>query len=259
MIKKLRDWYWYKRRSYKVLISSKKYLRSRINSALEFLCVPLPRISRLELQSGTRVWIRTKGQDRFVIDELFGNKEYDSGFVNLPARATVVDLGSHIGTFGLRLKELCPGAQLLCVEPVEENIELLRKNLDTNDGVEIVQGAVTHTDDASITIFVRPGYSSGFSLVRKSGESFSVPAMTFDSVLKRFETIDLLKIDIEGEEYPIFSQDHDLSNVRKIIMEYHPWGNLEQLENKLKSAGFNVVYPCGKDENRQSGILLATR
>ncbi len=60
---------------------------------------------------------------------------------------------------------------------------------------------------------------------------------------ERIETIDMLKMDIEGAEHDVllFSAEDVLRRIRTLALEYHPNASKEVLFDALRSAGFDLV------------------
>ena len=77
-----------------------------------------------------------------------------------------------------------------------------------------------------------------------------IEAVTLQDLLesKGWNTIDLLKIDIEGAEYEVFESisPEILIKTNKILLEFH-WnkGRLNPIINKLTQYGFNFKFMSG--------------
>lgn len=141
----------------------------------------------------------------------------------------VIDVGAHIGSFSY----LCWSAGSRCIEAYEadpENASLARENLAL-PGVTIVEKAVWRSDIAVDVL-----YHSGYVAMRPdgpdpvsvntgggrilSGNGLQVDVVSLDQIIGDRE-VALLKIDCEGSEYPILLTSRRLSQVRKIVGEYH--------------------------------------
>ena len=85
----------------------------------------------------------------------------------------------------------------------------------------------------------------------------AVKTMTLDSVLRDFESVDLLKMDIEGGEYEVLygSAPETLRKIRRITLEYHPdEGSPAELLAYLKLHGLELVH----NVHNAKGYGLAT-
>lgn len=60
---------------------------------------------------------------------------------------------------------------------------------------------------------------------------------------QEFNTVDLLKIDIEGSEFALFEHPDWLPRVKRICMEVHrDYGDVQQIVTSLETHGFSVVF-----------------
>jgi FkbM family methyltransferase len=135
---------------------------------------------------------------------------------------TILDAGANIGDETVRFLWHHPEAEIVAIEASFGNASLLRLNTTGDDRVRILDGAFWPTD-------------AHLELVDGQGmESFSVrevPEPTPDSlqawspikVMEKFNwrSIDILKLDIEGAEYELFSRCADswIDRVKVIIVE----------------------------------------
>jgi hypothetical protein len=97
-----------------------------------------------------------------------------------------------------------------------------------------------------------------------SPNSKTVPTTTLEKLVEQtgWDTIDLLKIDIEGSEWEVL--DSTSNNVfeitDKFLLEYHwPDGKLEQVINRMGSLGFKFKFEPGCELNSENGTILFYR
>lgn len=158
---------------------------------------------------------------------------------------SIIDAGAHIGLATLYFKQLWPEAQILAIEPNPDTAELLRQNIARNQlqDVAILEAALSDRH-GNTTLHVDDSwdrwYSSG-SLHEHAwnGAADTMPVnvatVTLPDLLSGGETIDLLKLDIEGWEGRVLRRgSKHLSQVRHLIMEYHPrkdndWKAIEKI------------------------------
>lgn len=149
------------------------------------------------------------------------NDEY-----HLPRGLTgwAVDVGAHIGAVTIPLLLDNPGLSVIAIEPLPENVELLRENLRRN-GVEdrciVFDGAAAKTARK-----VRIGYQSdghhdyvGSMAYADSARSVSPKGVTLAAAIEDRE-IEWLKIDCEGCEYA-FLDSPAIGQVKHIEGEFH--------------------------------------
>lgn len=130
----------------------------------------------------------------------------------------IVDAGANIGIETIRMRRFHPHASVLAIEADPGNFEVLTKNAD--EKVEALQRGVWSSDTG---LRVLPGNTNqGFS-VRPvhAGEPADIDAVTMHSILERVGgEIDMLKMDIEGSEYEVFSSDTSWAeHVKAFIIE----------------------------------------
>jgi len=182
--------------------------------------------------------------------EIFANHCYY--FETENPRPVIIDAGAHIGLASLYFKKQFPGALITAIEPNPTNLALLEQNIWENDlrDVTTVEAALT-PQAGQITLYqdVTQSWLSTSSIHERAwnGEQETIPfeakAITLSSLLT--QSVDLLKLDIEGAELAVLAEAKDeLANVSKIFVEFHPTENqkLEDLEDLLTEIGFKVTF-----------------
>lgn len=100
------------------------------------------------LPNGMAIYHHRGYETDFVYREVFVEAIYTRHFGQLPAGATVVDVGANIGLFSLLIKQQVPDARVYAFEPSPVHFALLSKNLESCSRVQLFpQGlgdAVTH-------------------------------------------------------------------------------------------------------------------
>jgi FkbM family methyltransferase len=173
------------------------------------------------------------GSDLFVYSEVFEHEYYRLPLTHAPA--TVLDLGSNIGLTAVYFSRVFPDAHLACVEPVADNLRILRQNLKMNGVEAAVFPAAVHVTDG-IVAMERAGMAYAHKVSAgpqpASAEPFEVAALTIPSMLQRlgWARIGLLKIDIEGHEKQLFSAPCEwLDLVDAMCVEWHDEGGEREL------------------------------
>jgi FkbM family methyltransferase len=192
--------------------------------------VALKSISVLVPGSRYEVTLRIGTTDIPTFEQVFINSEYASP--NLPESAKViVDLGANIGLatvfFALRYRE----AEILSIEPEENNFDLLKSNTMALGTRVKTQRAAVWTKDGFINLHTES--DSGVPLGewgaqvsdRNNSDKRSVKCNTVGSLLHEagFANVDILKIDVEGAELELFSDGVEewLAKIKLIIIETH--------------------------------------
>ncbi len=187
----------------------------------------MPLDAKLALRPGT--W------DRLIADAVFG-AEY--GPIDVAGRV-VVDVGAHIGAFSVFAA--AQGARrVLAYEPDPENFRLLAINAAGRPAIEPHRAAVWRSDRDEARVDWRgstnPANTGGGTVIEcrsiagvavdRAGRR-TVDAVALDAIVERAGSVDLLKIDAEGSEYPILATSRALDRVAAIVGEYHAVGELD--------------------------------
>lgn len=114
---------------------------------------------------------------------------------------TIVDCGAHIGTLTIIASKLVGReGQVFAYEAHPRTFSYLKRNIEDNncDNVSTYNFAI---GDREENVTFSDYYASDLNSVEDGGK-FSVEMKTLDGLLKDVQTIDLLKLDIEGSELP---------------------------------------------------------
>jgi len=166
--------------------------------------------------------------DKFILDEGVKYMEGYNGHHN-----TMLEIGSHVGCSTLFFAVEKGFQQIMAIEAHWENFRWLVNNIYKNEAGDIITpmwGAV-----ALQTGEFRHLYWSGekrnhgqygtFFRHDKHIDTGFTQTLGFEHILSLFDTIDVLKVDIEGGEYEIFSPRDSLKKalqrVRFLELETH--------------------------------------
>lgn len=190
--------------------------------------------------------------------------------------ATVVELGGHIGTMTLFLLDRFPSSDITVFEAHPDNARILEAAVRANgvrdrvtvrpqaagtaSGRLVLEGssALAHAADQDGDVL------DAFPFVRGLlGPSRPVDVEVVDA-LPALVGADLLKIDIEGGEWPILADPRFAgTRARAVVMEYHHMGApgpnpREEAVRLLRAAGFTVG-PMDAAASPDVGMLWAWR
>lgn len=156
--------------------------------------------------------------DLLTINEIFFRGDYcdDRG------STAVVDFGSNIGISAVYFLSRNREAFVHCFEPVEQNVERLRKHLGQFEGRFEIQEVAVAESDGMVEFGWEPTGRYG-GIGRSGVKTIKVPARDSNAVLSdivdRHGRIDLLKIDIEGLEEAIVDRlPEDLASKIGLIL-----------------------------------------
>ncbi len=212
------------------------------------------------LWNGMTIVGRPFSIDRAIINEEWLDRCYEpnqSGIhFDWKACTTILDIGSHIGTFTLYAAAKAPNAHITAFEPEPTNAAMLRRNIEINNlgnRVKAVEAAVSGTNGTITLNMTKASGSGGHSIYSYTSDAktIEVPMVSLSSILKDIQHCDFLKIDCEGAEYEAFYNlsDEEFKKIGFIAMEYHhfskdPTHTPVHLKKFLEDKGFKVMEPA---------------
>jgi FkbM family methyltransferase len=231
------------------------------------------RTGQYELRrSGLRFHIRHRTGDVAILNKIFTRKGADDSYAPPPEAAAaigaagppkILDVGANIGLFGVFALDYWPGAQITAFEPDPDNLRILRRTVAANDvGArwKVVGRAISNaTGELSFV----PGLRAKAHIAgAQERGTLSVP--TVDLYEQLGSGVDLIKMDIEGGEWAILSDERlsDL-NTTAIRLEWHTLlcphedAHAEAIR-LLRAGGFTRVLD-GSLEHDRNGVLWAWR
>ena len=207
-----------------------------------------PKVDRLHFEHfSRRIDLSLSAPYLGAFKGVFLDAEYDCSrcLESLPLR--IVDLGANIGMGSLSLASQFPEAEFVCVEPDPRNLELLQANLTANgltaDVVAAAVGPVPGRLD--LRLDADPTCSAlETSPMHDLSKATSVEVVTVPDLLARrgWDSVDLMKIDIEGTEEPLLAAENAwLEQVGAIVLEIHPNTTPEVIGSSLAPFGFQLT------------------
>lgn len=173
----------------------------------------------------------------------------------LQEQSVFIDIGANIGLFTLYASKFIGEAgQIISFEPFSENFKALTQNLTLNNlsSVRVEKMAIGEKEGHLNLYYDHEENNLGMVSAKRLESSVEekVNMISVDTYLgkKPLHRIDLIKIDIEGFEYPA------LLGMRKTLSTFHPSlliellddnnssNNKEQCEYFLKEFGYQKYY-----------------
>ena len=162
----------------------------------------------------------------------------------------IIDAGANVGYTSLYFLSAFRRASLIAIEPDTANYKMLESNLrccQSPSSVETLQAALLSRPGISVTIDRQGGDKKDWSFsVTPTLTSTGVSSITVGELLVRsgWEQIDILKIDIEGSEADVFSEQADLSylqRTRLVMVEIHDdKADRKLIHGLLSQHGFEI-------------------
>ncbi len=187
--------------------------------------IALRRRERLLSLAGVsaKVRVRDNNSDLVMFEQVFVRKDYefDIGF----EPRTIVDAGANAGYASLYFHRKHPAARIIAIEPDPEKCETLRSNTRGIPSVQVLNAGlwscrqalvVTDAGSPKCMISLKPSAQPAAGDIEGYGICDIMQMMGT-------EVIDLLKLDIEGGELELFSENFLpwISKVRVFIIEFH--------------------------------------
>lgn len=182
---------------------------------------------------------------------------WDEGvYVRHPAELhgkRVLDLGANIGAFTV-LAAKAGARRVVAVEPEPGNLVALRRHVHVNDvDVDVVEAVVNRYGEARyITGVDGTAHTSAAAC-----DGPLVRGVTASSLVSAFGPFDLVKIDVEGDEWGVLFDllANAMSGVGAIVAEIHGPGMCEHLADRAELV--MVEFDTSTRHEVEVGLLLA--
>lgn len=220
--------------------------------------------------SGTVVYLR-HGISSWPFEEIFRHRVYEppaevaAALSNGSESLRIVDLGANNGYFGAYMLSRFPKSDIVAYEPDPTSADVHEACIRANEaeGRWHLVRAIASTSPGRVQ-FVAEG--TGRSRIASEGDADAIE-LPQEDVLPQLEHADLVKVDIEGGEWPILLDDRFTAiRAKAIVLEYHahlcpgevPVAEVDRL---LGRAGFRVVeHHCPDEQLRDvQGVAWAVR
>lgn len=150
-------------------------------------------------------------------------------------KATVLDVGAHIGTFTLPFEQSF--RTVIAFEPNEAAYKLLCKNIPPSDNVILFNKAAGHYNGPATIKELDPKNTGNTSLYP---EGDVVDMITIDSL--KLEACHGIKIDVEGAEgLVLYGAQETIEKHRPVIMYEHTRLNHFLEKNHIENFNFDIL------------------
>jgi FkbM family methyltransferase len=141
---------------------------------------------------------------------------------DLPQGSLCIDAGANIGIIAVTLGALRPDLRIIAIEPVPDNCNDLRRNVQANklENVEVIQAALGECVGA-----IRMKEDGPWSLVQADAV-LEIPVMMLDQYAD--QPVAFVKVDTEGYEPNVFAGARELFAKQKplVFAEFNAWALL---------------------------------
>ena len=217
-------------------------------------------------------YIRIGTTDASVLKQVFVERQYDYPLPISPK--VIIDAGANIGLSAIFFANRYPDAFILAIEPEDSNFRLLQRNTAPYSQIRLLKAALWRRIPQIRLVDPRnenDGFQTNEGLTNHDVCLGCVQGMTLDAIMAEMalDSIDVLKIDIEGAEKEVFENSSNwIGRVRIIIAELH-----DHLKSGCDAAfsqatrGFDVgastrgetVIRIRSEANNKTGIVTTDR
>ena len=193
-------------------------------------------MSNLSLNSSeVQRWVRDNGDNTHNIT------------YNLDENSVVMDLGGYTGVWAQQIIDKY-NPNFYIIEPIPQFYDTLVNRFNLNHKVNILDMGISNEDKEGIIYLGGDGSSSNL----KEGTPINVKFKTMTSLLSQWDldTVDLLQINIEGDEYHLLEHmigDGSIGRFKNIQVQFH-YGidnyikRRNQIHEDLKNNGFIIKF-----------------
>lgn len=185
--------------------------------------------------------LRGGTSDAWVFDMNIIRKEY-SFFKSNREVKTILDAGANIGTGSRYFNNRYPNAEIVAVEPADDNFKILQKNTAQLPSITCLHAGVW-SKNTKLKIINDSDWKYALR-VQEDPINGNIQAYSIDGIMEKmgWDFIDLLKVDIEGSEMEILTNSLDAwaYKVGILIIELHP---------AIDSKGAGVLFKAFADRN----------
>lgn len=167
-------------------------------------------------------------------------------YLKLDKESIVIDGGCYLGDF---TKEILIrfGSRVLSFEPLKKEYRKLTSKFKNNKLVYLYNKALYDSNKKiSVTI---DGLNSSLVSSKKNKKKSLVKTLDIVNIFKRFNKIDLLKLNVEGAEYKILlrlNKKKKLNKISSYLIQFHQIHNYQQdiitIRNNFLKQGFKQVF-----------------
>ena len=170
---------------------------------------------------------RPNTSDLWLLNKMFKDQEYNFKIHNFEPKL-ILDCGANVGYSAVYFANKYSQARIIAVEPEPYNFKMLQYNTHFYDNVECLHSALWSNKGYIKILPDEPGNTLAFRTVNtEENDSEALKTTTISDLLTKsdMDEIDILKIDIEGAEKEVFSEegnpDEWLPKVKIMVMELH--------------------------------------
>lgn len=192
------------------------------------------------------IYLRNSTSDISIFAQIFINKDFEDGIKDIYSPEVIIDCGANIGLATLYFQYRYPEAFIYSLEPEPSNYILLKKNVSSYNNIQTFEKALWSGSER-LKLKINTEKDSFYVSESTEKNTINIEAVSLNDFIKEncINQIDLLKIDIEGSELPLFKSNLEwLAKTDVIILEIHERINPGSTAyiNNLLSDSFSISY-----------------
>lgn len=187
----------------------------------------------IDLSKSTKFVEHYNSQSSFanIVLKQINNGIYNDFVKDLNKESLLLDLGGNIGLFSMFFSPIVK--KIISVEPTPSHLEVFNELLSVTNisNIDIINGAVC-VSNQDITFNIGSSNTTMNSIVKHDLEhklAITVKGYTLEHILENIPVIDFCKMDIEGYENILLSNEDTIntisSKINKIFVEFHCFDN----------------------------------
>lgn len=200
------------------------------------------------------IYLRKGTSDEPTFRQVFMNIRYDMNLGFKPT--TILDGGANVGYASVFFANKYPNAEIVAIEPDTSNFAQVKKNTANYESIKALKTAIWGKS-TYLRIINPESEHWAFEVAEcQPNDGGSFKAISIDQIIsdQGWNSIDILKLDIEGAEMSVFQEGYEqwLPKVKLLIIELHERmrpGCTEVFENAISKYNFvksisgeNLVY-----------------
>ena len=187
-----------------------------------------------------KMLIESKRTDLAMLTEIFCFEAYEIKRDINPK--LIIDGGANKGSTAIYFGLKYPNAKIHCYEPNIKIIPILKKNIELNAINAEVYNAALSDRDGVLSFEISENHQ--YSKLSDKDTKVKVRVISLNKAYAN-QKIDILKLDVEGEEEKIISSiSYDKLSIDMIIQEIHyDRVNFDKIFSTLQSLGFTADNP----------------
>ncbi len=204
--------------------------------------------------------IRLSSSDKITFHQVFTYLHYDIDFGFEPS--LIIDAGANVGLASIYFKNRYPKAKILTIEPEKSNFSLLSENLEKYEDIVCYENALSNEPGGVLEVIDNGSGNWGMVTLKEGANETgqvlgTVNTITINDLIDEhnLEVIDVLKVDIEGAEKELFSNNYErwLPITKILIVELH-----DRMKEGTSTSVFNAVNKYSFDFDYQGENLIFT-